>query len=780
MSVRLAEIIMKNEWFSCADLASMKLSVLPTTPQKILDLAKREGWPARKRVGRGGGQEFQPSKSVQKAIQAHNDRTLSGEVLRIAQEQGGALTTGAVTAVVPFEKPREVLASDQTDARQKVVQAARLGILNAIARAVEQHSMTESRAVCFWLETLSSGVMPAQQMLWCALANDRSGLAWEVTWHDGLPAAIPLAGQLLPTFAAKLGKRTVQRWIQMRSAGGDAALFPHRPLKDMSVPAWAPVFLARMQRPQKPSCQAAWKEMADILKGQGWREHGGMGLPKDKEYPSYSSVNRWYREKYSAVDKARGRNTGSAMNPFKFCHTRTSEGMWPLLEVHSDGWNTHFNAPHPISFKNMTFEAWHSHDVATRKAYIHERAIGLSENMSVIMGSLYAVCAEDGDPTVWQTDNTGSVKNDQVEFDPVSSIAARLGLSIVHNIPGNSQANGIAESFNRYLDARSKELATYQGAGQDALAQKRVHKINQARVKARAKGDMVASAKLGMEAERVGSGLYFTSYAEAVAWLKKVVAEFNDRPHRSLPKISDPVNGKRRHMTPNEMMASFVASGWERKPLVGEVLEDAFRPHVRCKVVRGRVTPFGGQAYHHAMLDEINGEEVLVSYDIHDGNRVWVKNLDGVEMCQAAFYESRSYRVQSFYEMALDKKADAAVKRLNVKIADVEAQRPGVVIEADQPLSVPFTIDMESPAVAKVTVMPEARPNLLQLDDPALIRWLAAHPEDWNDNLRSYLAEQTDKIKSVARLVDEFDLWGELETRAGKAGFEKRAAVSAN
>ncbi|OIQ06451.1 MAG: hypothetical protein AUK60_07705 [Rhodobacteraceae bacterium CG2_30_10_405] len=161
--------------------------------------------------------------------------------------------------------------------------------------------------------------------------------------------------------------------------------------------------------------------------------------------------------------------------------------------------------------------------------------------MIVILGSLYAVCAEDGEPVVWQTDNTGSVKNDRVEFDPVTSVAARRGISIVHNIPGNSQANGIAENFNKYLDERAKELATYQGKGMDSLAHKRVHKITQKMVKAQAVGDNDEVARLKAEAERAGCGLVFGSYAEAVDWVKRVVMEFNDMPHRELAKIADQV-----------------------------------------------------------------------------------------------------------------------------------------------------------------------------------------------------------------------------------------------
>src|SRR5690606_28182462 len=111
------------------------------------------------------------------------------------------------------------------------------------------------------------------------------------------------------------------------------------------------------------------------------------------------------------------------------------------------------------------------------------------------------------------------------------------------------------------------------------------------------------------------------------------------------------------------------AAGWERKPLTGEELVDAFRVHERKTVVRGTVKVLG-QSYHHAELDQINGEQVLVAYDLEDGARVWVKDLDGRLVCEAPFYESRAYRCRSFVEIALETRADAQQKRLGKKIDD--------------------------------------------------------------------------------------------------------------
>ena len=705
--------------------------------------------------------------------------------MRIFRDVGPLETPAPVQAEKPKAKIpaiRTPITAEEAGAKQIICQQARLSILAAIRKSVATGiHRTELQAFKVWLSTLAKGNLSPQQVLWCALANDKNGFRFEVSFTTGAPVAIAQEGQDIEVFAKRLGKRSLQRWMQMWKSGGDEALIPKVCVRDMSVPPWAPYFLARMQRPQKPAIQTAYDEMAKQLAADGWSAHIGNGKLKAREFPDYTSVTRWYRHKYSKLDARKGRNTGSALNPFKFYRVRTVEGMDPLQEVHSDGWATKFYAPHPISGKWVTGEVWHSHDVATRKVYVRERSIGLSENTSVILGSLYAVCVEDGVPLFWQTDNTGAVKNDRVEFDPAASISARLNIQIVHNLPGNSQANGIAESFNRYLQERSKELATYKGGDQDAKTQNRIHKITNKLTKAASTADAVEFQRLRSEAEKVGCGVVFTRWDDAVAWCKRVVAEFNDMPHRTLPKITD-ASGKRRHMTPNERMAEFVAAGWQPSALAGDDLVDAFLVHEVARVTRGCVSVMG-QRYHHAELDHHNGEDVLVAYDIEDGSQVHIKDIQGVSMYVAKFCEARNYRMQSFVEIAQNRRADRQLKRLDVKKGAIEAQRPGIVVGVPFPgqviesASVRIDTEIDSGTPAGVLTGPSeadiARNRRInQMEDPELARHLAAHPDDLNVHRARYLLEQARKFEPLASLLDELNLWEALWS------YKKRAVAS--
>lgn len=763
--------------------------------------AGRESWPFEEAATKGGKQRLYPlhtlPKDIRDAIARHSMKLpVAGSALPSVAAAPLALPLprgerGGLVAPKPrVPAIRAPISAETADARQIVRQQARLCILTAIRKAVAtKHCATDAAACASWLDMLAAGELTPQQVLWTALANDKNGFRFEVSIATGVPVAIAAEDQEVEDFARELSKGTLQRWLRQWRQGGDDALIPGKRVKDMAVPTWAPYFLAIRQRPQKPAMSTAYDLMVRQLRDEGWTAHTGARPLAAREYPEYSTVVRWYNDKFSKLDAQKGRNTGSALNPYRFCHIRSAEGMTPLQEVHSDGWSTKFYAPHPISGKWVTGEVWHSHDVATRKAYVSERSIGLSESTTVIMGALHAVCAEDGEPLFWQTDNTGAVKNDRIEFDPVASMAARRSIEIVHNIPGNSQANGIAESFNRYLQERAKELATYKGDGQDAKTQIRIHKITNKLTKVASLADAAEFTRLRAEAEKVGAGTVFACWSDAVEWVKRVVAEFNDRPHRSLPKIADPETGKRRHMTPNERLAEFVADGWKRKPLAGDELLDAFRVHEVKRVTRGCVQIMG-QRYHHGDLDHHNGEDVMVAYDIEDGSRVFIKSLAGAPLYTAAFYESRGYRMQSFVEIALNKRVDKQLERLDTKKVAIEAQRPGMVIDIPDLRSVIESTSVRvehSPSgqtarVLETPVDTEIARNrrINQMEDPALVRYLAANRGDINAPRARYLLEQSEKIVPLARLIGEIGLWDALESAAKAESFEKRAVVSGN
>lgn len=473
-----------------------------------------------------------------------------------------------------------------------------------------------------------------------------------------------------PRATMRLTVKTYHNWRSVKQKRGRAA--PKKIQKDMEIKPWYGLLLALRQRPQG-SCYNWIHEQ--IVKKQ-WDPAWG----DDK--PSYDAVRRVCVEKLSVIDQLKGRLTGSALRSHKHWKPRKSAGLLPWQEVHADGWNTHFTAPHPQTGEFVTYEVWHFHDVATR--FVPPPGIGLTETYEVITAGLERCVRAGGMMAVLQTDSTKVVKaSPRFTADPFSALSERAGITVVHPVEvGNSQANGICENFNTWLDKQSRELATYQGKGMDSLSLKRVKKLTEKMVKAANAGDVVERDRLHREAERAGKGRVFTSVQEAEDWINATCERWNDKPHRSLPKIADPLTGKRRHQTPREALQAHVADGWEPVALSDDHLVDLFRPHVRCKVTREAVSPVGnGQRYHFAGLGAWNGEEVMVAIDPMDWRAVWIKSLDGEFLGVANLVEASGYRAKSQYEIAEEKRANAQIKRKTGDIAKIRA-RSGLQIAA--------------------------------------------------------------------------------------------------
>ncbi|RUI34572.1 DNA-binding protein [Pseudomonas aeruginosa] len=699
-----------SDWFSPQQLAG--LPGLGSTERAIQLRAKREGWASQRRVGTKATEYH-----ISSLPEATRDALLKQAVKAIAAQAPAA----EQLPVVRSTKGKRAIwqrasAEGALTHRQTFIRDARQLVVNALQR-MQGQGMSQ-RAACTQLLTwAASGELDRNTLNALAMGNSKSraGLRWDVVISsEGFPTAEVAPGQDVQRAACMLSCRTLERWLEMARDGGADGLAPGKREKDMSIHPWVPYLLAKMQRPQKPPLTDAWRQMC--------RE-----LPPSIPAPSYDTVYRWYSKKFSNLDKKRGRHQGSALNPHKYARTRTSEGMVPMLEVHSDGWGTHFTAPHPVSGKYVKLEVWHTHDVATR--YVFRPSVGLSESTLVIMGSLFNAVAEGGVPAVWQTDNTGSVKNDRVSFDPAASLQARTGIHITHNTPGNSQANGICENFNKYLDSRARELATYMGKDMDSLAQKRVLKLTQKLVKAE---EVDERRRLKAEAEKAGSGILVESFEQAKALVEQWCDEFNQTPHSALPRIADPLTGKRRHQTPAEAWAEHVANGWQPVAVQGEALRDLFRPHERRTVRRALVNLYS-QKYHHPELEHWNGEEVQIAYDIHDGERVWVKSLSGQLICEAKLDSTTGYRAQSVYEMAMEKRADAAIARHEAHIAEIDRQRPVHVITHEAPLTIPglgdITPERLSAQMAKGALIEGQAERVVASPEPQTPPTAAADPQ---------------------------------------------------
>lgn len=652
----------RQEWFTTQQLAGMP--GMPGTERGCLKWLEKNLAISRLKV-RGKGREYSRD-SLPAETQAHLQKLDLQEVL---QALPAAATAAADTPApnLPALRANQAVAlhgevSHQLTDAQRQRDLARRLVLRAMRDLQAALGCSVKSAAEEIHRRHRSGELPAVLLLKLQQATDDARQRYGAT--AGLPSV-----------------NTLRRWAQLQAEGRSLAPRPGN-LPDLSVRGWYRPFFALTDRPQKPTLKWAHEQLLAAWQPE-WAD--APGAPP----PSYKAVVRAYNKR-SQVDRLKGRHTGSALRSKMFFHKRTYAGMAPGTEVHADGWTTHFTAPDPKTGAYVTYEVWHFHDVATR--YVTPLAVGLTENTDVILQGLERCIRVLGVPCIWQTDHTSSVKNARVKSldDDHAGLDERLGLTVVHpQTVGNSQANGIAENFNTWLDREARELATYQHPSRmDSGTFVRVRRITNAMVKA---ADRPAErARLRAQAMKLGKGIVFDSHADALAWLDGKTAKWNAHPHRELPKLRDEATGRMVHMSPQQSLDAARAAGWQPVALTEAELVEEFRPHLRKKVTRGTVTPYGGMRYHHPDLAHHEGEEVLVAVDRDDPAHVRVKDLQGRLIVQASFVAAVGPRTESMAEHTDRKRAEAQIRRREQQIERIEQQLAPAALElGGEPLRMP-------------------------------------------------------------------------------------------
>lgn len=715
---------MLNEWYSVQELTG--LPGMSQTPSGVIRWLKKNLPTIRSQLRtKGKGLEYHidslPVETRQYLAEQVQQKVLASMPVSV---EPAVVRRQAADVVIRRAEVLDTLLADATD-KQVATFTARKVVLRELENLSAHAGISISRACQVLLVNARAGLLNPNKLSALKTARDPRGKPSA----DGLPSL-----------------RRLQAWVEQKESTGATALVPRASAApDMTPKAWHAVVMALYCVPQKRTAKTCHEMLVDQ-----WQH--SWGYPPGAPAPSYHAVLR-FLEKVSEDDKLAGRFQGSALRAKRFYQHRTTEGLRPFDEVHADGWNTHFSAPHPTTGEYVTYEVWHYQCVRTK--YLTRMSIGLSESSEVILQGLKNCIAEWGVPAILQTDSTGSIKNDQVEFDPVASISARMGLSVVHPVEvGNSQANGIAENFNTWLDREARKLATYQHPERmDALAFKKVRKFTNAMVRAGKSGDIEAQNKARKAALKHGDGLLFESAAQAEAWIHALQDKWNDHPHRSLPKVRDAA-GKLVHMSPRQMLEAEIKAGWEPTRLSDRELVDAFRLHVRKFVRRGTVSPYAGQRYRHTDLAQWEGQEVMVAVDPHEWQHVWVKDLDGRVIAQAEFVAATGYRAQTVYEAALAKRATAQIKRREQQIdAIVERMAPPALeAHAVEVFELPPSQQAPLPVVVDIKA---ATQDTQEADDPFAAYLRRRHIEAREAEIAKDQAELAEMRAHLARIAKE-------------------------
>jgi putative transposase len=386
------------------------LAGLPDTESGVIRLAKRENWPARKRAGKGGGNEYPETclpKATQKALQDKRVQAILADTAPIQ----------------PLVEANPLAYMSLTD-RQRHVNDARLGVLAEVERMMRDGGLSKEQAIHGLLAMAKVGTLEAFKLNLLKTALDGRGGKAET------PSV-----------------RTIKRWFADR---GDLA--PKRNKKNLTHPAWAADFLACYRLPSKPSISMAYDEFC-----ANW-----AGTP-----PSIDAVRRYLR-KLPEIELQKHRMGPRELKSLKPFVRRTFEELWPNDVWSADGHTFDAEVQHPLHGRPFRPEITGIIDIGTR--YMVGFSVTLKESSLTTADALRNACERSGIPAIFYVDNGSGYANDLLKNES-TGILSRLGIEVRHSLPYNSQARGVIERVHRTIwVSLAKTLDSYMGADMDREA----------------------------------------------------------------------------------------------------------------------------------------------------------------------------------------------------------------------------------------------------------------------------------------------------------------------
>jgi len=765
--------------YSTAELVAFDLPCLPKSYRAIDLKIGREKWSfveVKAKGGRGGvRREYQPTAEVMAEIkkvmldQILENSIKQENIIGISHEKTALLTqpTGQNARTLDQNRQHGSQCNDKNqhagilsvgaDQQQNGLRSVTLlpgndqpaqPALNEMARpsqgrvyGVTGHGLAQVGALKDWQRRTAearAALLREVERIAAIVGREKAITKVVIMAQDGtLPEHLALLVPVANARSGREGKRTLSRstmydWFAAFKSESVNALAPKDQHASMRVPVWAQDLLVEYMRPQKPSLSWAVEQIAV--------KHG---LDKESLYHRA----RRFLAKMGNVEQQVGRMGSRDIKNIKPFVRRDSSMLWPGEVYTADGHTFDAEVAHPAHGKAFRPEITAVIDVATRKKV--GWSVDLAESGLAVLDALRHACEVGGIPALFYVDNGSGYKN-ALMSQPGVGMESRLGFTMTHSIPYNSQARGIIERSHQSVWVRAaKELPTYIGASMDAQAKQKVHKLTRRDIK------LIGTSKLLMP---------FNAF---IAYCSEQVSKYNARPHRGLPKLFDATLGRKRNMTPDEAWQKGIDDGAQLVRIGEEDARDLFRPQREVKAVRGELRLFGNQ-YFAQELTEYHGDIVRVAYDIHNANTVWVYDNAGRYVCSAGFEANkRAYFPETFVEQAARKRAKGREARLENKLAEVHEELHGaplvlennpsptlaslrvvngmdaaytqVAANLDSAASLTLAVEESAPTASGNAQLVDVRPVFMI--DSDRYEWLMQHRDGWTDADQRFLTE---------------------------------------
>lgn len=384
-----------------------------------------------------------------------------------------------------------------------------------------------------------------------------------------------------------------------------------RPVENIK---WMPLFMTHYRTTHGVSIAEAYQSFVS-----DWQQDYADQPAMLAAIPSVYAVRRAL-DKLPTIVKQRGRLTGSAMRALNTYVKRD----WSLMPVNGvwigDGHSMKMKVAHPDHGRPFTPEITLVIDGRTR--YVVGWSLSLAENVVAVADALRHGMQHHGIPLIYYSDNGAGQTANILDAD-ITGILSRLGVEHPTGIPGNPQARGIIERLNREIPARiARRFATYNGKSADRETVRKVSVDLNSAFNALGKNKELNSRQKAAVAK-------LPSWQQLIDAIEDEIHAYNTaHRHSELPRRED---GK--HYTAAEYRQLLLAS--EPLDRLSDIeLRDMFRPQVKRTAQRGWLAVFNNQYFAEALI-QVDGEEVLVEFDIHDAGSVTVRRLDGAFICTA-------------------------------------------------------------------------------------------------------------------------------------------------
>ncbi|EJE5602365.1 transposase [Salmonella enterica] len=481
----------------------------------------------------------------------------------------------------------------------------------------------------------------------------------------------PLLQAAAVTANAKRGSgRTISRdplyqWVLKYSQAQNAAerllLLAPGKREEMKVEeiSWLADFLAEYRQSNGRPMTEAYEDFV-----KEWNRRHAQEPYMLQIIPSYDAIRR-VMKKLPEVVKQKGRVTGSEYKQIEGFTRRDWDAMPVNYVWIGDGHGMKLKCAHPIHGRPFSPEVTFVIDGATR--FIVGWSLDLAENVFAVAGAIQHGIRNHGKPFMYYSDN-GSGETADVMDKEVVGILPRLGVSHPTGIPGNPQGRGIIERLNRTLPMRiARKYRTYFGKGADRETLRKTNRDLRTAFNALQKGKTLNAVQRAVMRD-------LPSWAELIEAIRDGVEWYNNRPHSELPMKA---NGK--HYSPAEYRKKRLAEEDTKIEWLSEVeLRDMFRPMVEKPVRRCEIHWLNNIYYAPELRDE-HGRKVLISYDIHNAEKIIVRRLDGSFICEAiwngnkraafpvsAEYHKHQQRIKGMRKRAEEKIRDAEDEGINV------------------------------------------------------------------------------------------------------------------